>query len=72
VVENAMSGILVESPHTLRIPPSATAKKALVEYAKQHGLRNEYLKKSMAGESRVLISTTRTHTNGSRSITFAG
>jgi hypothetical protein len=52
-----MSGILVESPHTLRIPPSATAKKALVEYAKQHGLRNEYLKKSMAGESRVLIST---------------
>ena len=29
---------VVETPDTLRMPPSVTAKKALVQYAKQHGL----------------------------------
>ena len=56
-----MSARLVESPHTLRIPPSAMDKKDLVAFSKLHGLRNEYLKDVLAGKPRVLVSKQTQH-----------
>ena len=50
----AFASSLVESPHTLRIPPSNN-KKALCAFSKEHGLRNEYLKDALAGKPRILV-----------------
>ena len=54
---------MVESPHTLRIPPSAEPedKKALVAFAKRHGLRNEYLKMVLKGEDKTLVGSVTRH-----------